>query len=205
MIGLWLAREGSVIMAETEDFSSPFMLDLPFEVDFAGRPGEVPTCFNVFGNPTRIAWAAGLDIELPDVDSTDRAYWAEVHRTGWKQRLEGKIVSPWQEGDPDYAFLTRIGDAAEVWFDIEEGIKVMSRGKHTPIVLDWLATLARKGVPMTFPDTGRPSVWAQMRVYGAGIKASDVFLPYGMVMESNDICFAPSADWIRKVSNCLNT
>ena len=187
-------------MTESESVSSPFMLDLVYERDYAGRPEDMPTRFNVFGDPTRIAWAAGLDIELPDVDSTDKAYWAEVHRTGWKHRLDGKVVCPWHEGDPDYAFLMRIGDAAEVWFDIEEGIKVMSRGKHTPVVLDWLAELARKGIPMTFPDTGEPSVWASIRIYCAGVEADEVFAPHGMIPNRQDINFVPSPEWYQKIA-----
>ena len=183
---------------DLETIKSPFMLNLRYEWDYKGRAGEMPTCFNIFGNPTAIAKAAGLDIELPDVDNTDPAYWAELHRLGWKKHLDGRIVSPWHEGDPDYAFLMRINDAAEVWFDIEEGIKVMSRGKYTPIVLDWIADLARKGIPMTFPDDNQPCVWAQIRMHGS-IDAAEVFSQYGLISDHRDICFVPTPEWIKSV------
>src|SRR5450759_1292397 len=51
-------------------------------------PKRVIVC--MFGNPTRIAQALGLDIELPDSDRENPAYWERVHAKGWKPPVGGQ-------------------------------------------------------------------------------------------------------------------
>ena len=69
-------------------------------------------------SPTPIARALGLDIELPNVNSRDQAYWDEVLREGWKPPLRGKIADTEEErGDPDWCSLM-ILPFCEVRFDL---------------------------------------------------------------------------------------
>lgn len=57
---------------------------------------------NVFCDPTRIARALGLDVELPDVGNRDPAYRDEVRRVDWKPALRGRVADTEEErGDPD--------------------------------------------------------------------------------------------------------
>jgi hypothetical protein len=42
---------------------------------------EVPLWVNVLGDGTRIARALGLDVELPDLEIKDPAYWERFWKT----------------------------------------------------------------------------------------------------------------------------
>jgi hypothetical protein len=102
---------------------------------------------SLFGDPTRIARALGLDIELPDVDCVDPAYWERVHATGWKPQLEGKIADPEFNDDPDWCSLRRL-DIGEVRFDLEEGIKIMTDTRNLPSVMALIYRLRDAGIPL---------------------------------------------------------
>src|ERR1700677_1859136 len=100
---------------------------------------------SLFGDPTKIAQALGLDIELPDVDCVDPAYWERVHTKGWKPQLLGKIADPEFNGDPDWCSLLRL-DFAEVRFDLEEGIKFMTELPDLSRVIELLYRLQDAGI-----------------------------------------------------------
>ena len=81
---------------------------------------------NVFGDPTRIARALGLEIELPDVDSRNPAYWEELRCVGWKPGLRGRVADTEEErGDPDWCTL-QVHAWGRVRFDLEEGVVVQT-------------------------------------------------------------------------------
>jgi hypothetical protein len=84
---------------------------------------DVPVCVNVFGNAPRIARALGLNIDLPDVDGSQRYWQAIWGRPGnWKAPLRGKVSDLDEEnGDPEWAELINYGSFS-VHFDVEEGI-----------------------------------------------------------------------------------
>jgi len=63
----------------------------------AGRGDLV--VMNIFADATAVARALGLDIELPDCDNQDPAYWDRIHANGgYKRRVEGRIADPWWGG-----------------------------------------------------------------------------------------------------------
>jgi hypothetical protein len=125
---------------------------------------DIPVTINLFGDPTTIARAFGLDIELPDVDNTDAAYWERIHAEGWKLKLYGKIADPWEHGDSDWAKLL-VYPFCEVWFDIEEGIKFRTRVKNIRATMELVYTLAKKGIDLIDPD-GQSRVRASQNVWG---------------------------------------
>jgi hypothetical protein len=102
---------------------------------------------SLFGDPTKIARALGLDIELPDVDCTDPGYWERVHAKGWKQQLAGKIADPEFNGDPDWCSLLRL-DCGEVRFDLEEGIKIVTELRNLPSAMQLVHRLGAAGIPL---------------------------------------------------------
>jgi hypothetical protein len=106
---------------------------------------------SLFGDPTKIAQALGLDIELPDVDCVDPAYWERVHAKGWKPRLLGKIADPEFNGDPDWCSLLRL-NFGEVRFNLEEGIKFMTELPDLPRVLELVYRLQEAGIPLLDED-----------------------------------------------------
>src|SRR5947209_1601294 len=113
---------------------------------------------NVFGNATDIARALGLDIELPDCDNQDPDYWDRIHANGgYKRRIEGRIADPWWEGDPDWALLLRL-PWGEVWFDIEEGVKLLLAASDIPRALLLVDGLRAHGIRLTDED-GKSLVW----------------------------------------------
>jgi len=107
---------------------------------------------DIFLDSTAVARVLGLDIELPDSDNEDPAYWERVHAEGgYKRRIEGKIADPWWEGDPDRALLLRL-PWGEVWFDIEEGVKLFVVAGDIARALLLLDGLGRNGICLTGED-----------------------------------------------------
>ena len=103
---------------------------------------------NLFGDPTRIARALGLDVELPDVDSRDQAYWDALRRDGWKPALRGRIADTEEErGDPDWCTL-QVHPWGRVRFDLEEGVVVATDVAGLLPALDLVHGLAGRGVPL---------------------------------------------------------
>ena len=126
---------------------------------------ELPVSINLFGDSTRIAQALGFDIELPDVDNTDEAYWERIHAEGWKPKLRGKIADPWECGDPDWAKLLEF-PFCEVWYDLEEGIKFRTRVKNVRATMDIIYALASKGIALVDPDDGKSLVRVSQSMFG---------------------------------------
>ena len=107
---------------------------------------------NVFADATRIAHALGLNINLPDSDNEDPAYWKLVHADGgYKPRIADQIADPWWNGDPDWVLLTRL-PWGEVWFDIEEGVKLFLVAADIARALDLLDQLRAQGISLTGED-----------------------------------------------------
>jgi hypothetical protein len=107
---------------------------------------------NVFANATRIAHALGLNIALPDSDNEDPAYWEIIHADGgYKSRIADQIADPWWNGDPDWALLIRL-PWGEVWFDIEEGVKLFLVAPDIAHALELLDRLLAQGIGLTGAD-----------------------------------------------------
>ena len=146
--------------------------------------GTLPVRINVFGCPTRIARALGLEIELPDVDSRDPAYWDAVRRAGWKPALRGRIADTEEaRGDPDWCTLQ-----AHAWgrvrFDLEEGVVVATTVAGLLPALDLVHGLAGRGVPLRHGD-GTASVKVMQGIFGGGVPdASDAFAAAGLAPEA---------------------
>lgn len=123
----------------------------------AGRSDRV--VINLFGNPTRIARLLGLDVELPDPDNVAPEYWQRIHGDGgYKRRIADKIADPWWEGDPDWALLKRV-PWGEIWFDLEEGIKLFVAAADIVYALELIDALRTRGVEMS-DEQGKSLVWA---------------------------------------------
>ena len=136
---------------------------------------------SVFGDPTRVARALGLDVELPDVDSRDRAYWDEVHRVGWKPKLRGRVADTEEErGDPDWCTL-QVHAWGKVRFDLEEGVVVETAVGGLLPALDLVHGLAARGVPLRDAD-GRGLVKVMQTEFGHGVPdPSSAFTAAGLV------------------------
>lgn len=106
---------------------------------------------SIYRDPTRVARALGLDIELPDVDCTDPDFWERVHATGWKPQLAGKIADAEFDGDPDWCLLLRL-DFGTVRFDLEEGIKIMTELRDLPRAMQLVRRLGDAGIPLKDED-----------------------------------------------------
>jgi hypothetical protein len=107
---------------------------------------------NVFADATKIAHALGLNIDLPNSDNEDPAYWDMIHADGgYKPRIAGQIADPWWNGDPDWALLTRL-PWGEVWFDIEEGVKLFLVAADIARGLALLDQLRARGIELTGED-----------------------------------------------------
>jgi hypothetical protein len=133
---------------------------------------------SLFGNPTRIAQALGLDIELPDPDREDPEYWERVHANGWKPQLVGKIADPEFNGDPDWCSLLRL-DFGEVRFDLEEGIKIMTELPDLPRVMELVYRLGDAGIPLKDADGSwlvhtMASVFPTRPEFDAGMRAASL-------------------------------
>jgi hypothetical protein len=142
---------------------------------------ELRVHINVFGCPTRIARALGLDIELPDMNNRDPAYWAEVDRVGWKPALRGKIADTEEErGDPDWCTM-QVHPWGRVRFDLEEGVVVVTTVGGLLPALDLVHGLAARGVPLRDAD-GSALVAVMQTLLGRGVPdASDAFAGAGLV------------------------
>lgn len=138
---------------------------------------------NVFGDPTRIARALGLDVELPDVDSRDPAYWNEVRRVGWKPALRGRVADTEEErGDPDWCTL-QVHGWGKVRFDLEEGVVVVTTVGGLLPALDLVHGLAGRGVPLREAD-GSALVKVMQAMFGRGVPdASAAFAAAGLAPE----------------------
>jgi hypothetical protein len=120
-------------------------------------PGD-RVVMNVFADATKIAHALGLNIELPDSDNADPAYWERIHADGgYKPRIASQIADPWWNGDPDWVLLIGL-PWVEVWFDIEEGVKLFLFAADIGLALDLLDRLRARGIALTGED-GRSLVW----------------------------------------------
>jgi hypothetical protein len=137
----------------------------------------------VFGCPTRIARALGLDVELPDVDSRDPAYWDALRREGWKPKLRGRVADTEEErGDPDWCTLQ-----AHAWgrvrFDLEEGVVVATTVAGLLPALDLVHGLAGRGVPLRDAD-GWARVKVMQAIFGHGVPdASGALAAAGLARE----------------------
>ena len=128
------------------------------------EPGDT-IIVNIFGDATSIARALGLAIDLPDCDSTDPDYWQAIHADGgYKTRISGQIADLWFEGDPDWAKLQQL-PWGEVWFDIEEGIKLFLKASDVEQALLLIANLRQHGISLT-GDEGKSLVWFTAPVWG---------------------------------------
>jgi hypothetical protein len=150
---------------------------------------------NIFANATTVARALGLDIELPDSDNEDPAYWEQVHADGgYKRRIEGRIADPWLEGDPDWALLLRL-PWGELWFDIEEGVKLLLPAAEIARALLLLDGLRAKGTRLT-GDDGRSLVWVSpTRPGGGGLeRVRERLEAAGLVQGINEIVWVLPTD-----------
>lgn len=144
----------------------------------------LPVRVNVFGDPTRVARALGLDIELPDVDRPDPAHWDAVRREGWKPALRGKVADTEEaRGDPDRCTL-QIHAWGRVRFDLEEGVVVATTVGGLLPALDLVHGLGGRGVPLRDAD-GWARVKVKQSLFGHGVPdASAAFAAAGLVPEA---------------------
>lgn len=159
----------------------------------AGR-GD-PVVVNLFADATTVARALGLDIELPDPDNQDPAYWERIHADGgYKRRIEGRIADPWLEGDPDWALLLRL-PWGEVWFDIEEGVKLFLPAAEITRALLLLDGLRAKGIPLRDED-GKSLVRVSPTRFHDGVleRVRDRLEAAGLVQGFNAIVWEPPPD-----------
>jgi hypothetical protein len=142
----------------------------------------------IFADATAVARALGLDIDLPDPNNQDPAYWDQVHADGgYKRRIEARIADPWFRGDPDWALLLRL-PWGEVWFDIEEGIKLFLPAAEIPHALLLLGGLRAKGIGLTGED-GRSLVWVSPTRFDDGVldRVRERLEAAGLVQGMNEI------------------
>jgi hypothetical protein len=116
----------------------------------AGRGDLV--VMNIFADATAGAPALGLDMELPNSDREDPAYWEQIHAYGgYKRRFEGRIADPWWRGDPDWAPLLRLR-WGEVWFEFEEGIELFVPAAEIARALLLFDGLRAQGIGLSRDD-----------------------------------------------------
>jgi hypothetical protein len=155
---------------------------------------------NIFADATAVARALGLDLELPDSDNEDPAYWERVHADGgYKRRIEGRIADPWLNGDPDWALLLRL-PWGEVWFDIEEGIKLFLPAAEITHALHLLDGLRAKGIGLSDED-GRSLVWVSPTRFDDGVlgRVRERLEAAGLVQGGNEIVWELPPDRHRNV------
>lgn len=160
----------------------------------AGRGDKVAV--SIFGDPTAIARALGLDIVLPDPDNEDPAYWETIHADGgYKRRIEGRIADPWFDGDPDWALLLRL-PWGEVWFDIEEGIKLFLAAQEFGRALIFLDGLHANGIPLQGED-GRSLVWVSPTRFDDDVmeRVGGCLRAAGLVQGINEIVWELPPGW----------
>jgi hypothetical protein len=148
---------------------------------------DIPFIVNLFGDPTQIARALGLDIELPDPDQTDAAYWAEIHRTGWKHKLVGKVADQnLLNGhyDADWVLLIEKPFCA-IWFDIEEGIRFRGKADQFAETIALVRSLEAKGIPFWWED-GDCLIRASQSMFAPGLPdLGPIFEAAGLVAHDN--------------------
>ena len=110
----------------------------------------------ILGDPNPVVRALGLDIVLPDPDSPDVARWND-DPGGWKAALRGRIVDPLEDGDSEWALLMA-PEWGRIWFDLEEGVKVLFQAERMDEAMALLATLDSHGVLFSFPN-GHARIW----------------------------------------------
>jgi hypothetical protein len=114
---------------------------------------DIPMILTWFEDATDAARALGLDIELPDVGETDKAYWANLDRQAWRDALKGKVDMDPDEidaCDPDWVLLKNIDGGRkkggiEIWFDIEEGVRFRFRVGNAATVARIIHEAAARG------------------------------------------------------------
>jgi len=151
---------------------------------------------NIFADATTVACALGLDIELPDSNNEDPAYWERIHANGgYKGRIEGRIADPWLDGDPDWALLLRL-PWGEVWFDIEEGVKLFLPAAEIARALLLLDGLRANGIRLS-GDDGGSLVRVSPTRFGDDVLARvrDRLEAAGLVQGFNGIVWELSSDW----------
>jgi hypothetical protein len=106
---------------------------------------DIPVLVNWFDNPTAVARAMGLAIELPDPDNPDVADFA-VQRA-WRRALSGKIemtAAEMARSDPDWVRLKRLGGSVAVWFDLGTGIVFRCDAADIHLAASSIRELARR-------------------------------------------------------------
>lgn len=143
---------------------------------------DVPLIVSWFENPTVIARAMGLDIELPDPDNQDPAHVKWAMGLEWRSALSGKVdMSPEEMArhDPDWVRLKRLEGTTEAWFDLETGIVFRCRAAdigHTATVIRELAS--RCGLRLA-TQRWPYSVVAIAAMGGAGLELAPRMEPAG--------------------------
>ena len=126
------------------------------------KPGD-EIVVNIFGDATMISRFLGLEINLPDCENVDPAYWETINADGgFKSRIADKVCDPWFNGDPDWAKLLQL-PWGEVWFDIEEGIKLYLMAHDIDKAVLLIRDLEKSGVSLHM-EKEQSSVWVQAKV-----------------------------------------
>jgi hypothetical protein len=158
---------------------------------------DVPLKINWFANPTAIARSLGLAIALPDPEIEDRDYWARFDRHAWREALVGHIDMTAEElrrEDLDWARLKSLGEGAEVWFDLEEGIVFKCPAAQAKRIAGVICELAaREDLPLTVE--GERAVVATQCIGGGGIpfgeELAEVMRPAGFEWQRNSWTLVP--------------
>ena len=88
---------------------------------FSGTPFTARTKLEGHAVRAMYACCGATDYYL---ETGDPAYWKRIHANGgYKTHIADQIADPWWNGDPDWALLVQT-PWGEVWFDIEEGVKL---------------------------------------------------------------------------------
>lgn len=158
---------------------------------------DVPVRINWFANPTAIAHSLGLEIELPDLDNDNPEYWERFDHRAWREALAGYIAMTDEElsrEDPDWVRLKRLGEGAEVWFDLEEGIVFTCAAGQAQRLVAVIRALAERDQLALTVDGQRAVVAAQTTAGGDtpfGEELADVMRPAGFQWEHNRWTLVP--------------
>lgn len=137
--------------------------------------GQVPFSISLFGNPSSIARALGLDIELPDPNQiVDLDY-------DWKRKLIGKVADQdlLSGKNADWALLIKT-EFCEVTFDFAEGISFQGTFDKFDQTLDLVCSLASKGISLW--EDGQCLVRISQTLGGKNVPALDpMFEAAGLV------------------------
>lgn len=108
---------------------------------------DIPLALNWFENPTVIARAMGLAIDLPDPDCLEPGHLQWASGREWRRALAGKIDMTAEElarHDPDRVRLKRLWGTAEAWYDLETGIVIRCRAADIHLVASTIQELASR-------------------------------------------------------------